>query len=314
MPQNYYEMLGIARDASPEQIKMAYRKLARKYHPDVSQERDAEEKIRELNVAYALLSQIEQRQHYDWELTQAETDLCITRAVVNTQDFFTQFFEDYSQYRSTADITFTSTSDHNFQQHAGAHPIPVRGEDHYVNLAVPVEVAFHGTCQQIHVAIPYRHILGQHFFLDKTLNIQIPPGICQGQQICLTGQGQPGQFGGPAGDLYLNLHYETSADIKIEGADIYYHIDISPWEAALGQDIELHTPAGRLNVHIPKNTVYGHQLYIPDKGIPATPPGHLYLVLNIVYPKAETERKLSATPYEAQTFSHFNPRAKGEHL
>ena len=129
-----------------------------------------------------------------------------------------------------------------------------------------------------------------------------------GQQIRLSGQGQAGSNGGENGDLYIEIQYHHTDKLRVEGADVYYTVNIAPWEAALGQAIELNTPAGTVKVNIPKNAHHQQQLRLKDKGIPAKVPGHLYLVLNIVQPPANSEIEQQAYQDFAQAFSDFNPR------
>lgn len=305
MHQNYYEVLGIARDASPAQIKLAYRKLARCYHPDVSQQRDAEEKMQTLNVAYHTLSHPEKKQRYNQIMSHFDSTSHYPPATANAE-------------QNHADAKFTKRFSH-FERaayHGGfdhyRYRMPIRGEDQYARLDAPLEVAFNGLTQTIFLQNASCH--AQAHTQYKTVHVRIPPGVQQGQLIRLIGLGQAGTDGGAAGDLYLEMNYQRTPDLYIDGADIYYHIHVSPWEAALGQDIEILTPSSRLRVHIPKNTVYGQQIHIQDKGIPANVPGQLYLVLNIVYPRAESEQQQWTYAHDAQAFSHFNPRAKGEHL
>ena len=325
MAQNYYDDLGLNRQASPEDIKKAYRKLARKYHPDVSKEADAEAKMQAINVAYDTLSDPEKKKQYDFELDHphASQNFTGSGSGYSDQDFYagqdaagqSEFsqsnfsgFEDlfgrfgqgfgggrYQQYRSGA---------RDSKQYA------FRGEDQHAQIEVDLDVAFHGITQNITLQIPTYNAYGEPEVQRKTLQVKIPKGMKEGQQIRLSKQGQAGINGGEAGDLYIQIHYKQDDRIRVENADIYYHIDITPWEAALGQDIEVNTPNGTVKVSIPKNTVYGKQLRLKDKGIPAKVPGHLYLILNIVYPKAETEQQIHAYEHLAQAFSHFNPRSK----
>lgn len=150
---------------------------------------------------------------------------------------------------------------------------------------------------------------GQPEVQRKTLKVKIPKGMKEGQQIRLAGQGQSGINGGKNGDLYIEIHYKDTEQIRVEGADIYYTIHVAPWEAALGQSIEVLTPEGsKVQVNLPKNAKTGQQLRLKDKGIPSKTPGHLFLVLNIVYPTAQTEHERQAYQAFAEAFSTFKPR------
>ena len=170
-------------------------------------------------------------------------------------------------------------------------------------------IAYHGSTQQITLQIPTLNAFGEAEVQRKTLQVKIPKGMKEGQHIRLAGQGQTGVNGGKNGDLYIEIHYKDTEKIRVEGADIYYTINVSPWEAALGQSIETSTPEGtKVQVNLPKNAKTGQQLRLKGKGIPSKTPGHLFLVLNIVYPAAQTEHEQQAYQAFAKAFSAFKPR------
>lgn len=335
MAKSYYEELGISRDANPEDIKKAYRKLARKYHPDVSKEADAEAKMQSINVAYDVLSNQEKKKQYDFELDHPQSFDQFRDG--NSNSGFGQGFNqntDHSGFDQN-DFHKNGSNQNNYggfenlfgrfgqgfgggryqrdgsqaNQNRQSQQFSFKGEDQHARIDVDLSVAFEGATQTITLQIPTYNVYGEAEVQRKTLQVKIPKGMKEGQQIRLAKQGQAGINGGEAGDLYIEIQYINTDQIRVEGADIYYNIDISPWEAALGQDIEVMTPSGKVKVSIPKNTVYGKQLRLKDKGIPSKTPGHLYLVLNIVYPKAETEQQINAYQDFAQAFSHFNPRS-----
>ncbi len=151
--------------------------------------------------------------------------------------------------------------------------------------------------------------LGEPEVQRKTLQVKIPKGMKEGQQIRLTGQGQSGINGGANGDLYIEIQYKDTDRVHVEGSDVYLTVDVTPWEAALGQGIEVKTPAGPLNVNLPKNAKQGQQLRLKDKGIPNKTPGHLYLILNIVFPPANSEKEKEAYQQLAEAFASFEPRS-----
>lgn len=318
MAKNYYEDLGISRQASQEDIKKAYRKLARKYHPDVSKEANAEEMMQAINVAYDTLSDSEKKQQYDFELDHPQANHAFGSGSSSGSG---QGFEGHSQggFQSGDFSGFEDLFGRfgggfgggQYQQHTGqrSRQQSYRGEDQHASIEVELDIAFQGSTQNISLQIPTYNAYGEPEVQRKTLQVKIPKGMKEGQQIRLSKQGQAGINGGEAGDLYIQIHYKQDHKVRVEDADIYYNIDISPWEAALGQDIEVNTPNGKVKVNIPKNTVYGKQLRLKDKGIPAKVPGHLYLILNIVYPKAENEQQIHAYEDLAKAFSHFNPRS-----
>ena len=321
MVKNYYEELGVKRDATPDEIKKSYRKLARKYHPDVSKEADTEAKMQAINIAYDTLSDAEKKKQYDFELDNPQAfsgnngfgnhsgfdESQFHRAYGNSssQDFsgFEDLFGRFGQ-------GFGGGRQQQYNQRNTREQNSFRGEDQYASIEVDLDIAFNGATQNITLQIPTYNVYGEPEVQRKTLQVKIPKGMRDGQQIRLAKQGQAGINGGDAGDLYIEIRYKQDHKIRVEDADIYYNIDISPWEAALGQEIEVMTPSGKVKVTIPKNTVYGKQLRLKDKGIPSKVPGHLYLVLNIVYPRAETEQQESAYQNFADAFSQFNPRAK----
>lgn len=318
MAKNYYEDLGISRQSSQEDIKKAYRKLARKYHPDVSKEANAEEMMQTINVAYDTLSDIEKKKQYDFELDHPQANHAFGSGSSSesgqgfnghSQDGFQN--GDFSGFEDLFGRFGGGFGGGQYQQHNGqrSRQQSYRGEDQHASIEVELDIAFQGSTQNISLQIPTYNVYGEPEVQRKTLQVKIPKGMKEGQQIRLSKQGQAGINGGEAGDLYILIHYKQDHKVRVEDADIYYNIDISPWEAALGQDIEVNTPNGKVKVNIPKNTVYGKQLRLKDKGIPSKVPGHLYLILNIVYPKAENEQQIHAYEDLAKAFSHFNPRS-----
>ncbi|MFI7917557.1 DnaJ C-terminal domain-containing protein, partial [Acinetobacter baumannii] len=157
--------------------------------------------------------------------------------------------------------------------------------------------------------IPTINAYGEPEVQRKTLQVKIPKGMKEGQQIRLSGQGQSGINGGANGDLYIEIQYKDTDRVHVEGSDVYLTVDVAPWEAALGQGIEVKTPAGPLHVNLPKNAKQGQQLRLKDKGIPNKTPGHLYLILNIVFPPAHSEKEKEAYQQLAEAFASFEPRS-----
>ena len=172
-----------------------------------------------------------------------------------------------------------------------------------------MEIGYQGSTQQITLQIPTYNVYGEPEIQRKTLEVKIPKGMKEGQQIRLSGQGQSGINGGPNGDLYIEIQYKDTNRIHVDGVDVYQTIDVTPWEAALGQSIEVNTPAGQLKVNLPKQAKNGQQLRLKEKGIPNKHPGHLYLIVNIVLPTAQTEQEQKAYQQFSEAFSSFNPRA-----
>ena len=318
MPENHYDVLGVQRNATPEEIKKAYRKLARKYHPDVSKEKDAEEKMQAINVAYDTLSNEEKKKQYDFELDHPQgfaqgnagfdhgfdgAQFYRSGSTSSSQDF--SGFEDlFGRFGGG----FGGGRQQEYGQRSNYQQRSYRGEDQHASIEVEPNIAYEGSTQQITLQIPTYNVYGEPEVQRKTLQVKIPKGMKEGQQIRLSGQGQAGINGGENGDLYIEIQYRDTPNIRVEGADVYYTVNVAPWEAALGQAIEVNTPAGKIKVNIPQNAHHQQQLRLKDKGIPAKVPGHLYLVLNIVQPPVNTESEQQAYQDLAKVFSNFNPR------
>jgi curved DNA-binding protein len=313
MAKNFYEILGVAKDATPDQIKKAYRKLARKYHPDISKEANAEEKMQEINVAYDTLSNDEKKKQYDFELEHPEG---FQNFGSGSQQYYQnaqggaqqQDFSGFEDLFGRFGAGFGG-SNYDYQRSQKQQHRSYKGEDQHASLDVDIDIAFHGATQHITLQIPTMNAYGEAEIQRKTLEVKIPKGMKDGQQIRLSGQGQTGINGGANGDLYIEIHYKNTEKLRVDGADLYLTIDVTPWEAALGQAIDVRTPAGTtLQVNLPKNSQTGQQLRLKDKGIPNKIPGNLYLILNTVNPTAQTDAEKAAYQAFAEAFSHFKPR------
>lgn len=313
MPKNYYEELGVTREASTDEIKKAYRKLARKYHPDISKEKDAEAKMQAINVAYDTLSNTEKKAEYDQMLDHPQGFSHSGQGNPSGFDgsqFYRQSSGDGADFSGFEDLFGRFGSGFGGgQQRSQRQQRSYRGEDQHASIQVDLDIAYHGSTQQITLQIPTYSVYGEPEVQRKTLEVKIPKGMKEGQQIRLNGQGQSGINGGENGDLYIEIQYKETDRIRVEGADVYQTIDVSPWEAGLGKSIEVHTPAGLLKVNLPKNAKNGQQLRLKDKGIPNKNVGHLYLIINIVLPPAHTEQEQQAYQTFAESFSSFRPRA-----
>lgn len=313
MPKNYYEELGVTREASADEIKKAYRKLARKYHPDISKEKDAEAKMQAINVAYDTLSNTEKKAEYDQMLDHPQGFSYSGQGNPSGFDgsqFYRQSSGDGADFNGFEDLFGRFGSGFGGgQQRSQRQQRSYRGEDQHASIQVDLDIAYHGSTQQITLQIPTYNVYGEPEVQRKTLEVKIPKGMKEGQQIRLNGQGQSGINGGENGDLYIEIQYKETDRIRVEGADVYQTIDVTPWEAGLGESIEVHTPAGLLKVNLPKNAKNGQQLRLKDKGIPNKNVGHLYLIINIVLPPAHTEQEQQAYQTFAESFSSFRPRA-----
>lgn len=318
MTKNYYEELGVTRDASADEIKKAYRKLARKYHPDISKEADAEEKMQAINVAYDTLSNADKKAEYDQMLDHPQGFSGFGQGTggfnqgssgFDGSQFYRQSSGDGADFSGFEDLFGRFGAGFGGgQQRSQRQQRSYRGEDQHASIQVDISIAYQGSTQQITLQIPTYNVYGEPEIQRKTLEVKIPKGMKEGQQIRLTGQGQSGINGGENGDLYIEIQYKDTDRIRVEGADVYQTIDVAPWEAGLGQSIEVSTPAGQLKVNLPKNAKNGQQLRLKDKGIPSKTAGNLYLIINIVLPTAQSEQEQQAYQQFAEAFSSFKAR------
>jgi len=310
--KDYYDIMGVKKDATQDEIKRAYRKLARKYHPDVSKEADAETKFKEVGEAYEVLKDPEKRTAYDQLGSQWQAG----------QDFhpppgWDAGFEFSDGGASGPDLGgfsdfFESLYGRGFHQ-AGQQGGPrrgfqLRGDDHHAKVMVDLEDSYHGATRSITLQVSGLDENGRVVTRPRALKVRIPKGIRRGQQIRLTGQGGAGHGGGEAGDLYLEVDFNPRSHYRVEGADVYLELPLAPWEAALGATVKVPTPAGAVDLKIPPGSQAGKKLRLKGRGIPARQAGDLYVVLQITLPVAENEQQRQVYEEMKQEFS-FNPRA-----
>ncbi len=306
--KDYYKTLGVERTASADELKRAYRKLARKFHPDVSKETDATEKFKEVGEAYEVLKDKEKREAYDqlganWKAGQhgfqpppgwqQQTGFGGGHGGASG---FSSFFEDLfgggGQYSSGQQRSYRA-----------------RGENIRARVGIDIEDAINGTTRSFNMQIPEQDQFGQNVPKQRSLNVKIPKGIREGQSIRLAGQGGAGVGGGPQGDLLLEIEFKPHRLYSIEGKDISMTLPVSPWEAMLGATIEVSTPLGNVGLKIAANSQTGKKMRIKGRGLPGKPAGDFYVVLQVVLPPADDEdsRKL----YENMRDQlDFNPRSK----
>ncbi|RUP07698.1 DnaJ C-terminal domain-containing protein [Hyphomicrobium sp.] len=306
--KDYYKILGVERNATEDDIKRAYRKLARTYHPDINKEAGAEAKFKEIGEANDVLSNPEKRAAYDQlgKDYQAGQDF---RPPPNWdagfefsgrpgQGEFSDFFESIFGAARAQRPGHTQT-------HA---TFRMRGEDHHAKIIVDLQDALDGATRTITLRVPEVDDGGHVLVRDKSLTVQIPKGVTEGQSIRLKGQGSPGIGGGPAGDLYLEIRFKPDSVYRVVGKDLYFDLPIAPWEAALGASVKMPTPAGAIMLKIPPGSAHGRELRVKGRGIPATPPGDLYAVLKIVWPPANNEKARHVYEEMAKELA-FDPRA-----
>ncbi len=310
--KDYYEILGVPRNATQEEIQRAYRKLARKYHPDVNKEPGAEEKFKEINEAYEVLKDPEKRKRYDqlgahWKAGQEFTpppgwDIHFDfGSGGGVEDIFFGGFGGESGFSDFFEMLFGGARrKHRARQNysTGGFTWVRDGSDQEATIRISLEDAYRGTTKTI--TLPHN---------NKTYEVKIPRGILPGQKIRLAGQGSPGMGGGRSGDLYLRVEIEPHPVFRLEGRDLYMDLPVTPWEAALGGDISVNTLDGSVTVKIPPGTQSGQKLRLRGKGMPNPKgvPGDLYAVIQIKVPKHLTseERRLFE---ELKRVSQFNPR------
>jgi curved DNA-binding protein len=306
--KDYYKVMGVARDATETQIKQAYRKLARKYHPDVSKEKDAEARFKEVGEAYEVLKSAEKRAAYD-QLGQGHSA---------GQDFrpppdwgagfefsgagardpaYSDFFESLFGARARSASGNRSGAFH-----------PGRGEDHHAKVLLDLDATLRGGARQLTLRVPELDAEGRLTFKERVLNVQVPKGILAGQNIRLAGQGSRAAAESTPGDLFIEVEFQPHPLYRVDGRDLYLELPVAPWEAALGATVKTPTPAGTVDLKIPAASHAGSKLRLKGRGIPASPPGDFYVVLQIALPAAGDEKAKAAYAAMAAALP-FNPRA-----
>ncbi len=327
--KNYYDILGVKKDASDADIKKRYRKLVRQYHPDVSDDADADNKIAEINNAYETLRDKDKRAEYDamldnpfanqaggfggqtggpggfrWEDIKGQfgDGEAFGGGGFRFDDIFSAFGRGA---RGTASGQAGSQSQQDgFDQFGGSFGSDSKGQDQHAEITVDLASVYSGDDYSIKLNVPVRLPDGRVDYENKTLKIKIPKGIVNDKQIRLAGQGAAGIGSGKNGDLFLKVKIRHPDNIRLEGADVYQTVNITPWEAALGEKINVSTPAGMLGVTVPKNSKSGSNLRLRGKGIPAKQAGDLYLTLNMVNPEINTDAEQQAYEQLQQAFAN----------
>jgi len=308
--KDYYQTLGVGRDATAEEIKKSFRKLARKYHPDVSKEADAELHMKEVNEANAVLSDPEKRAAYD-QLASGYRPGQDFRPPPDWDAGF-EFSGRGSAPHEAADFSDFFSELFGRMGGAAGRSYQARGEDHHAKVLLDLEDAFHGATRQISLRVPQIDAQGRVTLTTRTLNVKIPKGVHAGQVIRLAGQGAPGMAGGAAGDLLLEVHFRPHGRLHAEGRDLYLTLPLAPWEAALGGIVAVDLPGGSVKVRIPEGAQSGRQLRVRGKGIPGAPPGDLLLDLQVVLPPADSPKARQLYETMAREMA-FDPRAFDPH-
>ncbi len=297
--KDYYKILGVSRTATPDEIKRAFRKLAREYHPDKNKSADAEDKFKEINEANEVLSDAEKRRAYDalganWKAGQQFTpppgwDTGFVRGghgrargaedLGGFSDFFSQLFGGMGGMGGARAGGFGGFGD----MHAEAAP------DTRARLAISLEDSFQGAQRQISVG-------------GRTLNVRIPKGITPGKTIRLGGQGAHG------GDLLLEIEFAPHPLFELEGSDIYHTLKVAPWEAALGAKLPVPTLGGAVELTLPPNSQSGRKMRLKGRGLPGAVAGDQYVTLQVVTPPASGDEQTGFYREMAQRFAGFDPR------
>lgn len=314
--KDYYKVLGVERTASEDELKKAFRRLARKHHPDVSKAPDAATRMQEINEAYEVLRDPEKRAAYDqvgqgaqagqefrpppgWD---AGYEFSGAPDGAGFGDRNSDFFE------ALFGAARRRGGGRAWRDEAGPRG---RGQDHHAKIVIPLEDAFHGATRTLSLHRPEFDDRGHGVMRERQLNVNIPKGIRHGQQIRLAGQGTPGFGGEPAGDLYLEVEFEPHPRYRVDGRDLYVTLPVAPWEAALGATVPVSTPGGRLEMNVPAGSQAGRKLRLKGRGIPGAAPGDLYVVLEVVLPPADSDKARALYRQMAADLA-FDPRQEQE--
>lgn len=318
--KDYYAILGVARDASAEDIKRAYRKLARKYHPDVSKLPDTEERFKEVSEAHEVLMDAEKRAAYDavghlggpggpggqgrhgadfqpppdWNSGFEFSGRDSGAGFGDHSDFFEALFGHPAAGRGAGRGLHRAAGD--------------RGQDHHAKVQIDLEDAYQGARRSITLRYPVMDEQGRVVLAERQIEVTIPKGVREGQHLRLAGQGEPGAGGASAGDLFLEIALHAHPLYRVDGRDVRLDLPVAPWEAALGAEVDTPTPLGVVRLTVPPGSTQGRSLRLKGRGIPGEPPGDLYAQLRIVLPPADTEAARQLYREMAEQL-RFDPRA-----
>lgn len=308
--KDYYKFMDLSRDASQDEVKRAYKKLARKYHPDVSKETDAEAKFKELGEAYEVLKDPEKRAAYNqlganWKSGQdfkpppnwdEGFEFKGGGFTGNDTNEFSDFFEQmFGRAGFQPPHTGRKTREH------------LRGQDSHAKVHIDLEDSYRGATRNISLSTPEISTQGELHLKLRSLNVKIPKGIKPGQHIKLAGQGNPGLGSGEAGDPFLEIVFNKHPLYRVAEADVYLDLPVTPWEAALGAKIKVPIPDGSVELTIPSNSRQGSKLRLTGCGLPTKKPGNFFVVLQIVLPLATSDQAKEIYQNMQQTLD-FNPR------
>ena len=312
--RDYYKLLGLARTATAEEIKKSYRRLARKYHPDVSKEKDAEQRFKEVQEAYEVLKDPEKRAAYD----QLGSDWKSGQQFRPPPDWASGFeFRGGGRPRGGAHaFEDEGFSDFFSSLFGGASPFGTAGRrqqqagrDHRARIDIDLEEAFGGGTRTLDLKRPELNANGTLELRSHAVRVTIPAGVTDGQLIRLAGQGEAGPGGGRAGDLYLEVHIRPHRLFQAEGRDVTLTLPVAPWEAALGATVTVPTLGGAVEMHVPAGAQSGQKLRLRGRGLPGQPAGDAYVQLKVVLPPANLPEARTLYEEMRAKLAGFDPRA-----
>ncbi|MCF6766585.1 DnaJ domain-containing protein [Thiotrichales bacterium 19S3-7] len=312
---DYYQLLGVSKNANAQEIKKAYRRLAKKYHPDVSTEKDAEDKFKDIQDAYEVLKDDQKRKLYDqygeqWQQAKETMNRGGTSSAgqgsyqSNTSGEY-HGFEGYEDI--FADLFGRKGAGGSYKRYhsQGNASFDMPGQDLHTKAEISIEEALAGTERMLHFAYQDIDQNGQLIQKEKKLKVKIPKGIANHQQIRLKGQGSQGHGKGGNGDLFIEVTIQSSEKFKVVGNDIYYHVPIAPWEAALGEEISIDTPHAKVKLKVPAHTQTGKKMRLKAKGLAG---GDFYVVLDVILPPAVSDEQKAFYKQMSETMA-FDPRS-----
>ena len=317
--KDYYAVMSVDKSATPDDIKRAHRKLARKYHPDVSKEKDAEARFKELAEAYDVLKDPEKRAAYDrlganykagqefqppdWAGAQSERGgYAQSFQDGNGQDhsaFFDSLFRDMGRGQGAG-------------QQRSHEAFDMHGQDQHAKIQIDIEDSYQGATRTLQLRVQTEDSDGRPRLDNRTIEFAIPKGIRAGQHIRLAAQGGPGLGNGSPGDLYLDVEINPHPLYRTDGYDVSMDLPISPWEAALGAEVVAPTPTGQVEIKIPAGSINGRKLRVKARGLPGKTPGDFYFVLKIMQPLASSDADKQAYAELQAAFVTYNPRSQIE--
>jgi curved DNA-binding protein len=310
--KNYYEILGVEKKATPEEIKKAYKRLARKYHPDVSKEKDAEQKFKDLGEAYEVLKDPAKRQEYD-QMQAMGADRNGQFRPPPGWDSATHFYEGDStgEFSDFFEAMFGRNGGFHRTRSGGRQHMSMRGEDVRYELALLLEEAYSGTEQQLEYRVP---AVDEHGLISHQIHkvkVKIPAGAAAGSILRIKGHGAPGLGGAESGDLLLTIRLAEHPLYTVDGKNLSLVVPVTPWEAALGAKVTIPTLKSKTKVNVPAGSQSGQRLRLTGLGLPGNPPGDFYVVLKIVMPDKITPEAKELYEQLAKDAS-FNPRSAWE--